>query len=211
LSLEALGKHDNATATGLGTILSIQDIALELPPADSLNPGLPIVYDLPVFDLSEWEQLEKYLEEQSKNATSEAKIDNLTIPVENQPTGEASIPQDLVTDAVISDDLISNSTMETNFPPSSVSQLPPHSPAQIGEDSDLNSTPPIPSSITDQIIEDKGPEPSTSSNIPCTEKRGIPSVWLQVEELWLNLYMSDEPTALTTALDFVKQLQSQAQ
>jgi uncharacterized protein YtpQ (UPF0354 family) len=29
--------------------------------------------------------------------------------------------------------------------------------------------------------------------------------------LWLNLYMSDEPTALTTALDFVKQLQSQAQ
>jgi hypothetical protein len=211
LSLEAIGKHDNATATGLGTILSIQDIALELPPTDSLNPGLPIVYDLPVFDLSEWEKLEKYLEEQSKNATSEAKIDNLSIPLEKQPTGEASIPQDLGTDAVISDDLISKPTKETNFPPSSLSPLPPHSPTQIGEDSDHNSPSPIPSSIADQIIEDKGPEPSTSSNIPITEKRGIPSVWLQVEELWLNLYMNNEPAALTTALDFVNQLQSQAQ
>jgi hypothetical protein len=66
--------------------------------------------------------------------------------------------------------------------------------------------PEIPPSPKD-VNQDKAPEPTTSCPL-VKESIGIPATWLQVEDLWLHLYVSDEAAALNTAMDFVQQLQN---
>ena len=106
------------------------------------------------------------------------------------------------------DNLTSEAVEEVDTPPSSPTPLPPEIPEPLGEDSnDDSSFPQIP--LSPNIEEEEiGPEPTTSTQDPEKEKIDIPATWLQVEDLWLNLYVEDEPTALNVALDSVKQWQN---
>jgi hypothetical protein len=95
---------------------------------------------------------------------------------------------------------------EMNTPPSSPTPLPPESPDPPGQDSQESvSIPQIPLSPHFEE-EDKGLEPTTSTQKPVKDDIDIPATSPKVEDLWLNLYVDEEPTALNTALDFMKQL-----
>ena len=96
-SLDACSKSgSNANAEGLGTILSVHDIARDQPPTKSAAEDLQLLHqaktlDLPIFDLREWEKLERFFEDLSTQATSQADIDPPDHQTGSQPAGEASI------------------------------------------------------------------------------------------------------------------------
>jgi hypothetical protein len=211
-SLEAIGKQgNNVNAEGLGTILTVQDHVSDVPSFTQVTNQEVLEQATqpapPPFDLEEWERLEKFFTESSILAHSEAALDVPDQELGCQPTGDVHTNHNIMECTVSADIPISKVVEEVNTPPSSPTPPPPDSPEPLGEDSTEGlHTPEIPLS-PNPVNEDKGPEPITSSPF-VKESIGIPATWLQVEDLWLNLYVIDEATALNTAMDFWKQLQN---
>ena len=94
---------------------------------------------------------------------------------------------------------------ESHTPPHSPTPQPPET-STIEEYSPANTVPVQSPNSPLLELEDNPIEPTPSR--VASEPTNIPATWLHVEELWLNLYVDDETTALTTALDFVRQLQN---
>jgi hypothetical protein len=140
--------------------------------------------------------------------SSETEADNPDHQPGSQPTGKASVDLDFEENTVSSDNSIREAAGEMNTPPSSPTPWLPESPDPPGQDSQESvSIPQIPLSPHFEE-EDKGLEPTTSSQKSVIDDIDIPATWLKVEDFWLNLHVDDEPAALNTALDFMMQLQN---
>ena len=190
-SLEALSKQgNNINAVCLGTILSVQDHVSEFPSITPATTNQEVLEQatqlaLPIFDLHEWERLEKCFQESSIQAQLEAALDVPDQELGCQPTGDVHTNHNIMECTVSADIPISKVVEEVNTPPSSPTPPPPDSPEPLGEDSTEGlHTPEIPLS-PNPVNEDKGPEPITSSPF-VKESIGIPATWLQVEDLWLT-------------------------
>jgi uncharacterized C2H2 Zn-finger protein len=188
LSLEALNN-----SPGYGTVLSIQDKANvhSTPSTEQLLEQITSL-NLPVLDIREWEKMEKFFEDVSEETTPLAPIENPLDPVGTHHSGQASTDHNIMECAVLPIQPNRSAIEESHTPPHSPTAQPPES--SITEEHSPTTTAPVQSPI----------EPISSS--ASAEPSNIPATWLQVEELWLNLYVNDETTALTTALDFVRQL-----
>jgi hypothetical protein len=163
----------------------------------------PPALSLPLFDLSEWEKMERFLKDQGPTTSTEAEGERLTSNSQQPFTDAASVIPNTGVVTMTSSDLTRELAEEATPSLSKTSSL-----LQSVEEppTDIPSTSQSTNSINDvEINED---EPSTSISRPETSNRGIPATWLQVEDLWLSLFQSDETKALTRALDFVKQFQN---
>jgi hypothetical protein len=198
LSLEALNN-----SPGYGTVLSIQDNAniFSTPSTEQLLQQITSL-NLPVLDLREWEKMEKFFEDVSEQTTPLAPLENPLDPVVTHHSGQASTDQNIMECAVLPIQSSRSAIEESHTPPHSPTAQPPET--SITEEHSPTTTALVQSPISHPELEDSPVEPIFSS--APAEPSKIPATWLQVEELWLNLYMNDETTALTTALDFVRQL-----
>jgi hypothetical protein len=205
-SLEAISKVSKDDNTkGLGTILSIVDIApMEASTSFTLTDEEILkqasALSLPLFDLSEWEKMERFLKEHGTTTSKEAEGHSLTSNSQQPPTDAASAITNTAVVAMTSDDLTRELAEEAppSLPNASIQLQSVEEPPSVSTSESTHSI---------KAVEFNEDEPSTSSR-PEPSNRGIPATWLQVEDLWLSLFQCDETKALTTALDFVKQLQN---